>query len=75
MLKKGKKIIKKFYKNMAWELFPGLFVFLKNFKRNLYWKTKFLKQTAYSGYVIAKLSKYVKISLQTYSDSLLQRIL
>ena len=29
---------------------------------------KFLKQPAYIGYVIAKLSKLVKISMQTYSD-------
>ena len=41
MLKKGKKIIKKFYKNMAWELFPGLFVFLKNLSASFIGKQNF----------------------------------
>ena len=29
---------------------------------------KFLKQTNYIGYVIAKLSKHIKISMKTSSD-------
>ena len=40
-----------------------------------YWKMKFLKLANCIGYVIAKLSKYVKISMQTSSDSFLLRIL
>ena len=35
---------------------------------------KFLKQANYVEYVIAKLSKYIKISMQTFSDSILQTI-
>ena len=36
---------------------------------------KLLKRAAYVRYVIAKLSKFVQISMQTSSDSFLQRIL
>ena len=36
---------------------------------------EFLKRAAYIRYVIAKLSKFVQISMQTSSDSFLQRIL
>ena len=36
---------------------------------------KFLSQTNYTGYVIIKLSKYIKINIQTFWNSFLQRTL
>ena len=36
---------------------------------------KVLKQADYMGHEVAKLSKYVKTSGQTFSDSFLQKIL
>ena len=36
---------------------------LQRIKHNFYWKMKFLKQATYNGYVIAKLSKCVQISM------------
>ena len=47
---------------------------MQRIKGNLYWKMKFFKQATYIRYVIAKLLKYVQISMQTTSDSFLQRI-
>ena len=35
---------------------------------------KFLKQATYIGYEIAKVSKFVQINMQTFSDSFSQRI-
>ena len=48
---------------------------LQRIKHNLYWKIKFLKQPACITYVIAKISKFVKVSMHTSSDSFLQKIL
>ena len=48
---------------------------LQIIKHNFYWKTKFLKQATYIGYVKAKLSKSVQISMLTSLESFLQRIL
>ena len=39
------------------------------------WKMKFLKKANYSGYVMAKPSNCVKISMQTSSDFFTPRIL
>ena len=50
-------------------------MYLQRIKQNLYWKMKFLKQATYIRHVIAKLSKFVLISMQTSPDSLLERIL
>ena len=44
-------------------------------KCNLYWKIKFLRQATYIIYVVAKLIKFVQVSLQNSSDSLLERSL
>ena len=48
---------------------------LQRIKHSFYWKMKFLKQATYIRYVIAKLSKFVQISMLISSDSFLQRIL
>ena len=48
---------------------------LQKTKYNFYWKTKILKQATYIKYVIAKLSKFVQISMLTFSESFLQRVL
>ena len=48
---------------------------LQRIKHYLYSKMKFLKQAIYIRYGIAKLSKIVQITMQTSSDSFLQRIL
>ena len=50
-----------------------LFCFQK-IKYNLYWKMKFLKESIYIRYVIAKLWFFFQISLLTSADSFLQRI-
>ena len=41
---------------------------------NFYCKMKFLKQIDHIRYVIAKLSKFVKVNMHTSSDSFLQMI-
>ena len=66
-----KMFIKKFYKKCDLTQVPGPFVFMKK----LYWKMKFLKQADYIEYVMAKLSKYVEIGKQTFTDSFSQWIL
>ena len=48
---------------------------LQRIKHKFYWKMKFLKQATYIRYVIAKLSKFVQISMLTSTESSLQRIL
>ena len=50
------KFYEKFYKTSTWRLVPGPFV------HNLYWGMKFLKQSPYIRYVIAKLSSFVEVS-------------
>ena len=45
------------------------FLCLERIKHNLYWKFKFLKQASYIRCVIAKLSKFIQISMQTFSNS------
>ena len=52
-------------KTATWKLVPDSSVFAKNLA-SIYWKMDFLKQAVYIKYVIAKLSKLVQISLQTY---------
>ena len=70
--KKKKKKIKKYYKNCDLVHF---LLCLQRIRHNLCGKMKFLKQASYIGYVIRKLLKFVQISMQTSSDSFLQRIL
>ena len=65
---KRKNFIKEFYQNC------GLLC-LQRIKHNFYWKMKFVKQATYIGYVIAKLSKSVQISMLTSFESFLQRVL
>ena len=61
---------------MTWELVPSSFEFAKNQAQDLLenetWKWK---QTTYIRYLFAKLSKFVQLSTQTFSDSFLQKIL
>ena len=59
---------------MAWNLVPGLFVIYKELSAASIGKRKFFKQADYIGYVIAKLSKYVKINMDTSSDCFLQKL-
>ena len=66
-----KKIIKTFCKNCNLKTSSRPFFVCKEFKQNLYWKLKFLKQATYIRYVIAELSKSVQISMQTSSDCFL----
>ena len=47
-------------------------MYLERTEHNLYWKMKFLKQATFIRYVLAKLSNFVQISTQTFSDSVLQ---
>ena len=61
---KRKNVIKKFCKTL---------LCLQRIMDNFYF-LKFLKQTTYVRYLIAKLSKYVQISMLTSSESFLQRI-
>ena len=41
----------------------------KEIRHSFYWKMKILKQATYIRYVVAKLLKFVQISMLTYSDS------
>ena len=50
------------------KLVPGPFIFIKNYTK-LYWKLKSLKHADYIKYIIAKISKNIKISKYTSSDS------
>ena len=63
ILKTKQKHQKKFAKTAAWKLVPGLLC-LQRIKHNLYWKMTFLNWATYIWYVVAKLSKFVKISTQ-----------
>ena len=65
---------KNYTKIVAWKQFQELLC-LQRMKQNFYWKVKFLKQASYVRYVIAKLLRFVQISMQTYSEFFLQRIL
>ena len=65
---------------MTWKLVPGPFVFVKNWN-NYYWKqaqplleNTILQTSWLIGYVTAKLSKCMKISMQNSSDSLFHKI-
>ena len=73
-IKTEKFLMKLSTKNMAWKLVPGSFLFKMNKAQPLTGNLNFLKHADSVGYMIAKLSKYVKISMQTSSDFLLQRI-
>ena len=67
----------KFYQFMSYSKrnnFQALLC-LQRIKHNLYWKMKFLEQATYIRYDIAKLSKYVQISMLASSDYFLHRIL
>ena len=72
---KRKNFIKKLYQNCGLKTSSRPFFDLQRIKHNFYWKMKFLKQATYIGYVIAKLSKSVQISMLTSLESLLQWIL
>ena len=65
---------KNFAKTAAWKLVPCRLC-LQKIKLSFYWKIKFFNQATYIKYVIAKLSKFVRISMLTLSDSFLQRII
>ena len=47
------------------------FLCFQRIKNDHYCKIKFLKRAIYIRYVIAKLSKFIQISMQSSSDSLL----
>ena len=70
---KRKNLIEKFHKNWLVNQFQALLC-LQKIKHNFYWKMKFVRQATYNRYVIAKLSKFVQISKQTFSDCFLRRI-
>ena len=55
-------------KTATWKLIPDPSVFAKH---KLYWKMKFLKEATNVRYLIAKLLKFVQISMQTSSNSIL----
>ena len=64
---KEKKIIKKLHKIFTLETSSR--PCLQRIKHNLYWKMKLLKQATSIRYILAKLSNFVQISMQTSSDS------
>ena len=66
---KIKHFVKKSAKAVTRKLVSGPYVRLQRIKHNLYWKMNFLKQATYIRYVIAKVSKFVQISMQISSDS------
>ena len=68
-----KYFTKNLYKKVAQKLVSGPFLLVKNEAQPLL-ENEILKQADYIGYKIAKLSMYVKISMQTSSDSVLQRV-
>ena len=49
-------------------------MYLQRIKQNLYWKMKPFNQPTYIRYALAKLSKFVQISTQSFWDSFLQSI-
>ena len=61
-----KKLLSKIIKKYGLETSSRLFCISKDL-------VNFLKQTDYTGYVIAKLSKDVKISMLTFADSFYRR--
>ena len=68
--KKYQKIVQK----LGPESYSQALSCLRRIRHSLYWEIIFLKQAISIRYVIAKLSKSVKISLQISSDSFLKRI-
>ena len=48
---------------------------LQRMKHNFYWGMKFLKQATYIRYVIENLSKFVQISMLTFTESFLEDFL
>ena len=60
-------------KTAVWKLVSGPFCLPRN-KHRFYWKMTFLKQAIDMRYVLAKLSKFVQISIQTSADSFLKKI-
>ena len=71
---KSKNFIKIFCKNCGLKI-SSRPLCLHRIAHSFYWKTKFLKQATYIRYVIAKLLKFVQITMLTSLDSFLQRIL
>ena len=70
-----KKIYLKILQKLRPENYFQTLLCLQRIKHNLYWKMKFLKQATHIKYMIAKLSKFVQISMQTSLDSFLLSIL
>ena len=70
-----KNVFQKIQQKLRTETWFQVFLYLQRIEHNLNWEITFLKQTTYIRYVIAKLLKFVLISVQTSSDSFLQRIL
>ena len=58
-------------KTASWKLVLSPFVFPKNEAHSL--ENEFLKQATYIRHVIAKLSKFVQISIEATLDSFLQK--
>ena len=65
---KRKKFIKKLYQNCGLKTSSRPICVCKEIKHNYYYKMRFLKQTAYNGYVIAKLS--IEICSNQHADLL-----
>ena len=63
-------------KNSAktWKLVPSPFVFAMNLNAQLVLENEIFEETTYNRYLLAKLSKFVHISMLTSSDSFSQRI-
>ena len=60
---KRNNFIKKILQNCSLKISSRLFCVLQRIKHNLSWKMKFLEESTYSRYVIAKLSKLVQIRM------------
>ena len=68
----NKEEIKNFNIFQKNSVYPKTFYLKSLLKHNLCWKIKFLKQSTYIKYVLAKLSKLVQISILAFSDSFLE---
>ena len=68
-----KKIYQKILQKLGPDKWLQALLCFQRIKYNSYWKMIFLKQATYIRYVIAKLSKFVQISMLTSTESFLQR--
>ena len=69
------KFHQKFLQNLRPENQFQALLCLRRMKCNFYWQVKFLKQATSFRYVIGNLSQFVQISMLTFKESFLQRIL